>query len=226
MGARMLRDQLARQGIAAGRRHIRTLMLRMGIEAAGRRSRAPARPHRGTRSTRICCASWRSTAPTRSGRWTRPTFPWREGSSTSPPWWTWPRAGCSRTRWRSRWKPIHAKEVIEQAFARYGVTRDRQHRPGQPVHGRGVHRCRAGPRLQAVHGRARRLARQRLRRATVAQRQVRTGVPEGLRRRERGARGLARYIEFYNMRRPHSTLDGNTPDEFYFASLPAIRKAA
>ena len=33
MGARMLRDQLARQGIHAGRRHIRTLMLRMGIEA-------------------------------------------------------------------------------------------------------------------------------------------------------------------------------------------------
>ena len=33
MGARMLRDHLARQGIHAGRRHIRTLMLRMGIEA-------------------------------------------------------------------------------------------------------------------------------------------------------------------------------------------------
>ncbi len=33
MGSRMLRDQLARQGIHAGRRHIRTLMLRMGIES-------------------------------------------------------------------------------------------------------------------------------------------------------------------------------------------------
>ena len=33
MGARQLRDQLARQGIRAGRRHVRTLMLRMGIEA-------------------------------------------------------------------------------------------------------------------------------------------------------------------------------------------------
>ena len=33
MGARMLRDQLARQGIKAGRRHIGTLMLRMGIQA-------------------------------------------------------------------------------------------------------------------------------------------------------------------------------------------------
>src|SRR5512141_1744111 len=33
MGARMLRAQLGRQGIRAGRRHIRTLMLCMGIEA-------------------------------------------------------------------------------------------------------------------------------------------------------------------------------------------------
>ena len=33
MGARMLRDQQARQGVRAGRRYIRTLMLRMGIEA-------------------------------------------------------------------------------------------------------------------------------------------------------------------------------------------------
>jgi putative transposase len=33
MGARMLRDQLAREGVFVGRRHIGTLMRRMGIEA-------------------------------------------------------------------------------------------------------------------------------------------------------------------------------------------------
>ena len=32
MGARMLRDQFAREGIHVGRRHIGTLMRRMGIE--------------------------------------------------------------------------------------------------------------------------------------------------------------------------------------------------
>ena len=35
MGARMLRDQLARQGIHAGRLHIRMLMLRMALRAFG-----------------------------------------------------------------------------------------------------------------------------------------------------------------------------------------------
>ena len=36
-GARMLRDFLGREGIAAGRRHVATLMKRMGIEAVYRR---------------------------------------------------------------------------------------------------------------------------------------------------------------------------------------------
>jgi len=38
--------------------------------------------------------------------------------------------------------------------------------------------------------------------------------------------GIRRYIEFYDTRRPHSTPDKKTPDEFYFASLPALPKAA
>jgi putative transposase len=37
--------------------------------------------------------------------------------------------------------------------------------------------------------------------------------------------GLQRYFKFYNERRPHSSLDGKTPDSVYFNSLP-IQKAA
>ena len=37
---------------------------------------------------------------------------------------------------------------------------------------------------------------------------------------------IARYIDFYNSGRPHSSLDKKTPDEFYFATLPAIKQAA
>ena len=36
---------------------------------------------------------------------------------------------------------------------------------------------------------------------------------------------IGRYLEFYNDRRPHSSLDGMTPDQAYFTKLP-IRMAA
>jgi len=37
--------------------------------------------------------------------------------------------------------------------------------------------------------------------------------------------GLARYIDFYNRRRPHRTLDGVSPDAVYFNSLPVLLAA-
>jgi len=43
MGARMLRDQLAREGVHVGRRHLRTLMKRMGIEALAPQPGTPTR---------------------------------------------------------------------------------------------------------------------------------------------------------------------------------------
>ncbi len=36
---------------------------------------------------------------------------------------------------------------------------------------------------------------------------------------------IGRYLEFYNRRRPHSSLDGMPPDHAYFTSLP-LRMAA
>jgi putative transposase len=36
---------------------------------------------------------------------------------------------------------------------------------------------------------------------------------------------IGRYLDFYNRTRPHSSLDGTTPDQAYFAPLP-IRMAA
>ena len=36
---------------------------------------------------------------------------------------------------------------------------------------------------------------------------------------------IGRYLDFYNGRRPHSSLDGTTPDHAYFPQLP-LRMAA
>ncbi len=37
--------------------------------------------------------------------------------------------------------------------------------------------------------------------------------------------GLNKYFQFYNQRRPHSSLDGQTIDQVYFKSLPQYMKA-
>jgi hypothetical protein len=63
------------------------------------------------------------------------------------------------------------------------------------------------------------LARQRVRRAAVEVGEVRGSLSArlclGLR-----SQGRTRYLAFYNMHRPHSSLDRLTPDQFYFQSLP------
>ena len=46
MGARMLRDSLRREGFQVGRKHVATLMARMGVEALYRRPRT-TRKHAG-----------------------------------------------------------------------------------------------------------------------------------------------------------------------------------
>jgi putative transposase len=47
-----------------------------------------------------------------------------------------------------------------------------------------------------------------------------------LKHRVREARAsIGRYLDFYNRRRPHSSLDDTTPDHAYFTPLP-IRTAA
>ncbi|WP_415927157.1 integrase core domain-containing protein [Burkholderia theae] len=39
-------------------------------------------------------------------------------------------------------------------------------------------------------------------------------------------RSIGEYIDLYNRKRPHSSLEDQTPDEAYSATLPAIKSAA
>ena len=77
-GSRMLRGLLAAEGCKIGRRHVKTLMQRMGIEALYRRPRTTQARAWATRSIRICCETWRFCGSIRSGRQTSRTCPWQE----------------------------------------------------------------------------------------------------------------------------------------------------
>jgi putative transposase len=37
--------------------------------------------------------------------------------------------------------------------------------------------------------------------------------------------GIGSYLAFYNGQRPHTALDGETPDAFYYHHLPALQEA-
>ena len=59
-------------------------------------------------------------------------------------------------------------------------------------------------------------------------REVRGGLPARLRQRSDARVSIGCYLDLYNRRRPHSSLDGMTPDQAYFGpqSMLPIRLAA
>ena len=225
LGARMLRRQLQRKGVVVGRRHVGTVMQRMGIEALapqpGTSKRAPGH--------RIYPYLLRKLAIDRSNQvWALDTtyIPMARGFVYLTA-----VVDVASRRVLAHKVCHHARGMSCARGHRAGLralshARHCQHRSGQPVHGHRIHRRGAGPGLQTEHGRTRCLALQRLRRATVAQRQVRARVPQGLRQRQRRAGRHRRLMGWYNAGRAHSSLDEATPDEHYFANLPANALAA
>ena len=81
MGARMLRDQLNREGFTVGRKHVGTLMARMGMEALYRKP-GTSTTHPRHNIYPYLLHGLPLTEPTRCGHWTRPTSRWPRGLST------------------------------------------------------------------------------------------------------------------------------------------------
>ena len=72
-GARMLPDLLRREGHRIGRKQVRTVMARMGIDALYRKPNTSTNIRR-IGCTHICSAIWRSPGRTMSGQPISPTF--------------------------------------------------------------------------------------------------------------------------------------------------------
>ncbi len=120
MGARMLRDQLNRQGIRAGRRHIRTLMLRMGIEALAPQPGTS----KATPGNKVYPYLLRRLAITRANQvWALDTtyIPMARGFVYLTAVVDVASRRVLAHKVAITLEAVHAKEVIEQAFARYGT---------------------------------------------------------------------------------------------------------
>ncbi len=225
MGARMLRDQLHREGIKAGRRHIGTLMLRMGIAALapqpGTSKRAPGH--------KIYPYLLRKLAITRSNQvWALDTtyIPMARGFVYLTAVVDVASRRVLAHRVAITLEAIHAKEVIEQALARYGTPEIVNTDQGSQFTAEEF-TCvvlAAGCRL-SMDGRGAwrdNVFVERLWRSVKYERVYLKAYDSVSAARA----DIADYLGWYNAHRAHSSLVRSTPDEKYFADLPHMTLAA
>lgn len=223
-GSRMLRDLLNQEGHRVGRKRVRTLMRRMGIEAIYRRKNT-SRPHpehavfpyllRGLaieRPNQVWCSDV-TYIPMARGfvylvavmDWcTRKVLAWRLSNSLSADF---------------------CVEALEEAIAKFGVPEIfntdqgaqftsaefigvlKQHQIRISMDGRG--RWRDNVFIERLW-------------KSIKYEEVYLHAYESV---SAARAGIARYIQFFNTRRPHSALDRRTPDAVYFNSLPLAAAA-
>ena len=225
MGARMLRDQLHREGIKVGRRHITTLMRHMGTAALapqpGTSKRAPGH--------KIYPYLLRKLAITRANQ------VWALDTTYIPM----PRGFVYLTavvdvasrrvlahRVAITLEAIHAREVIEQALAQYGTPEIVNTDQGGQFTAEEFTRVvlAAGCKL-SMDGRGAwrdNVFVERLWRSVKYERVYLKAYDSVSAARA----DIADYLSWYNTHRSHSSLERATPDEKYFAVLPPMKLAA
>jgi len=225
MGARMLRDQLARESIHVGRRHVGTLMQRMGITALapqpGTSKRAPGH--------KIYPYLLRKLAVTRANQvWALDTtyIPMARGFVYLTAVVDVATRRVLAHRVAITLEAIHAKEVIERALAQYGTPEIVNTDQGSQFTAEEFTRVvlDAGCKL-SMDGRGAwrdNVFVERLWRSVKYER-VYLKAYDSV---SAAKADIADYFVWYNTQRPHSKIDRMTPDEAYFAGLPALKLAA
>ena len=223
-GSRMLRDLLNREGVAVGRKHVTTLMRKMGIEALYRKPRTSGRD----REHPVFPYLLRGLTIDRPNQvWAMDTtyIPMRRGFVYLTAVVDWATRRVLAFRVSISLAADAAVEALQEAIARYGVpgivNTDqgsqftakefidvlREHRIGISMDGKGCWRDNVFV--------------ERLWK-TIKYEHVYLHAYDSV----SDARAkLAVYIDFYNRHRPHSSIDRRTPDDAYF-NVPSLRAAA
>jgi putative transposase len=223
-GSRMLRDMLNREGFEVGRKHVTTLMCKMGIEALYQKPRTSGRD----REHPVFPYLLRGMTIDRPNQvWAMDTtyIPMRRGFVylTAVVDWTTRRVLAFRVS--ISLAADAAVDALKEAITRYGVPEImntdqgsqftatpfiemlREHAIAISMDGKGcwrdnvfVERLWKSVKYEHVYLHAY---------DTVSEARTK----------------IAAYLDFYNRRRPHSSLDRRTPDDVYFGSTP-LKQAA
>ena len=225
MGARMLRDQLNRGGYDVGRKHVGTLMKRMGIEALYRKP-GTSKKHPGHE---IYPYLLRGLAINRANQvWALDTtyIPMAKGFVYLTAVVDWASRRVLAAKVAITLEACHAVDVLQEAFSRHGrpeiVNTDQgsqftAHEFVQAVKNRG---CK--PSMDGRGAWRDNVLVERLWKSVKYERVYLHAYDSVTEARA----SIMQYMDWYNQSRPYSSLEKKTPDEAYAVMLPTVERAA
>jgi putative transposase len=225
MGARMLRAQLNREGVKVGRKHVGTLMARMGIEALDRKP-GTSKKHPGHD---VYPYLLRGLHITRANQvWALDTtyIPMAKGFVYLTAVVDWASRKVLAAKIAIALEACHAVEVLHEAFARHGrpeivnTDQGRQFSAQEFVHAVKEQGCQL-----SMDGRGAwrdNVFVERLWKSVQYERVYLCAYDSVTAART----SILEYLGWYNQSRPHSSLGHHTPDEAYAVMLPTGKRAA
>jgi len=225
MGARMLRDQLSRMGFKVGRKHVSTLMKKMGIEALYRKPRTSKKhPEHAVYPYLL-----RGKVINRANQvWALDTtyIPMAQGYVYLTAVVDWASRKVLAAKIAITLEAVHAVEVLQDAFNRYDKPEIINTDQGsqftayefvQAVKSRGCQLSMDGRGAWRDNIFVERLWK------TIKYERVYLYAYDSV---SEARSSIMQYLAWYNQSRPHSKLDKMTPDEAYGMMLPAVNLAA
>ena len=223
-GSRMLRDLLNAQGVDVGRRHVATLMQRMGIEAIYRKPNT-SRPHPEHPVYPYLLRRLSIDRPNHVWAADITYIPMARGFVYLVAVIDWYTRKVLAFRLSNTLTTDFCVEALEEALAKYGAPEIFNTDQGcqftsveftSVLKQRGIRISMDGKGRWRDNVFVERLWK------TVKYEEVYLHAYDSV---SAARAGLARYFQFYNTRRPHTALDRRTPDVVYFDSLPLAQAA-
>ncbi len=226
-GARMLRGLLAAEGSKVGRRHVKTLMRRMGIEALYRKPRT-TKPEPGHKIFPYLLRGLEIVRPNQVWAMDITYVPMAKGFVYLTVVLDWFSRRVLSWRVSITMEAAFCIEALEDALARHGKPEIFNTDQGSQFTGAAFTGVLAKNDIRiSMDGKGAwrdNVFVERLWR-TIKYEEVYLHAYDSV---SAARAGIGRYLDLYNRRRPHSSLDGMTPDAAYFTheSKPPIRLAA
>jgi putative transposase len=223
-GARMLRGLLAAEGRQIGRRHVKTLMRRMGIEALYRRPRT-TKPEPGHKIYPYLLRGTEVVRPNQVWAMDITYIPMARGFVYLAVVLDWFSRRVLSWRVSITMEAAFCVETLEEALAKHGKPEIFNTDQGSQFTGAAF----TGVLIEkgiaiSMDGRGAwrdNVFVERLWRSVKYEEVYLRAYDTAFEART----SIGRYLDFYNRRRPHSSLDGATPDQAYFNPQP-VRMAA